>query len=791
MAGLVFETSIVGVEKVKAALADLESRFARSNSNTSKANVDKKNLAFLDKINKEVDKRYKAEDRIIRAGEKARKAEEQHYVNKRREAERAHSENLRRISRETKEQERAAARTEKIRGTKVAKQAKAITGAVGDAISTTLRYSVIAATAAVGYAIKDVISQRSISANIANEMNMPGKRVNLGETQKGIEQKFAGISKETGMPFSQIAQGYRSAIGVTGEPDLFMGMMGDLAKITDFASGNIEDFGKAAGNIVAMLKASGMTDKNALHTNTIDILRQLTEQAKKGSINMDDFSRTLGVMTGSSTLFSGNAKRNLMETTALAQFAVESGGARGPDEAGTAAQRFAMDMVKHADRIKKDYGVNVIDEKTGQLAGSPAEMAELMIEVTKGDMSKLAKIFLAESIKAVIPLNREYLKAVSKGEDGRAAIKAKVAGFTKFNVTDEEVNKGAAFRSSQPDRQLAKQWEMFVSKSKDILIDKTDDKGNVIKKGGLTEVIELLPKLSEVLINSLKAFKILSSALGLVNSPLKLMATSLVLFTSKNLASGFLENLGARYYVNAANWNRGQLGRTINDSQPVGRGNGMPTLFGSAQLAAGSFMGQSAGGAFSASTAVGGAAGVAGSIFGVLAAAGIGVYIGKEIANTMFDYIESNKKQSLMDAIQGSVISTGKDLGEKKSALDVINGQISNVNDSKGNFADWTEWFAARLSNVPAMFSDFYKTDGKSSIDQQLEQLNAAKADLEASIKKQQADLDAAKASEQLTSNTAKASSSLSSLVEVVDKVKDRFGSLNDKPLGDKSRGGR
>jgi hypothetical protein len=762
MANLQFETSIVGVERVKAALASLETRFQRLNMSLLKAN----NLA--NKVSRRVDPmaRTMAQEETKLSVAKM-KEETKLAVAAKREQERTHRDNLRRIRTENRERERAEARIGRMR-TQMIKSTASNT--MGD-IKSAATYGTAGAVGLFAAAMRDMINKKAITAGIANEMKTPDEKRSLGQLQEDITAQFEGIAKETGMSFEEIATGFRAAIGVAGRGKLFQGFMPDIARISDYGNANVSDMGKAAGHIVAMLASKGITNEDELRNKTYNALIQMTEQAKKGNINMDDFSRTMAVITAASGQFSGDPIKNLLQMSGMAQFAVETGGAKGPEEAGTAALRLSADLINAADTIKEKYGVNVFGED-GNLALSPAQMAEAMIVATKGNQTELGKIFQGESIKIVRPLLQAFL-AGGGGEAGRKALRTKMAGMENMPWNQRSILEGSGFRANQPDRELSKAWSNFV------------DQATPSLKTFLDEMLPLLPKFTKALTSLANIFMFFAEKSGATSSPLALAAWLGGASLMKNIAGTGI-NFGANYMLSK-----------LVSSKATGFMSASSAR--AASTAAAAALGNAGSGAAAASAARGaGQAGFAtvGAMGGIAAgvlSAGVGLYIGKEIANSFWDEVQARSDKILMSSVNASVLAGGNNLTDKKAALAQISAQLNYAKNEKGSWSgmlgDFYEGASGRLSNLLGY------TDGpiRISSEENIKQLEAAKADLEASIKKQQADMEAAKASEQLKATTQRASAAMSSLVDATDKVKERFGNLtqNPVPISDKSRGGR
>jgi hypothetical protein len=289
----------------------------------------------------------------------------------------------------------------------------------------------IARGAGVDFSLASSVSRavalESGSVQLANQ-----ERIATGSTigskkwnsmSRGIAGKFSADANDVqGMMLAMTAK--------TGEFSNAKGMGEDLAGLSVASGANMRDMGNAAGYVYNQLKNLPDAGKR-----TIEVMRGIVGQTAVGAVDMPDYAVQLGRIAANASKFDGSVDENIRKQSALAQLAVESGGASSPADAARSVASFSNTFGKHA-RIAafKKEGVDLFTNSKQDTLRDPFEIIKDTFRNTHGDIEKISSMF-ADTLgrKPVQALHNAY-KAAGGEEAGIKAIEASFAKYMRANL---------------------------------------------------------------------------------------------------------------------------------------------------------------------------------------------------------------------------------------------------------------------------------------------------------------------------------------------------------------------
>ena len=318
----------------------------------------------------------------------------------------------------------------------------------------------LAANALHGY-----MRDKAAASNLANQV--AGKDATVADIQKIKGEVLASAQAIKGVSSEDVMRGQSAFHSVAGESEATKKVGQKLATAHLATGGDIGDIGSMYSEVYASLRnASGGANKTVdqLIEETDKLGRVFAAMGAKGAIELKDFARigaTIGAVSGQ---YSGDAAENLKYTAAAAQVARQSGGAPSAEEAATAIQSFASDLVQHSSDARL-LGVNVFANKgKTKLKQFPEMVAELMAG-TGGNLEKIQTVNNIRGVKALRGYSTPYLeahdaaKAAGKTEKeakaaGKAAVIEKVKSFASEEYSETRFDNAAKSRLSDEDKIL-------------------------------------------------------------------------------------------------------------------------------------------------------------------------------------------------------------------------------------------------------------------------------------------------------------------------------------------------
>lgn len=483
------DLSVIGIPKIEAALANLQSKFKALNKaaeptrsagkKSLEATKAKAESAAASMALREENKRHTIAMRNAQkeAAEKMRGEKKwQNFVaNENRKA-------FRQQEMARKKAEAGAAREAKSRAAATNRFNSGLVSGAGSKVGGVLKGlagGLIAGTtgiAAMG------VANRIQTGTKATQLAIVGKQGGDTRSIKDIRNDIMGSADKTASKFgigTEETVGFLSSFqGKAGK--LLQGqnqdkLLGQILPEGLKTGADTNTLGSIAGQIFKSFEGEG--DDKALEKARI-ATRFFAKSAAAGSIELPDIAAELPklISTASQT---GDFETNLKNAVAIAQFSnVEGGGAANAAEAGTAVQRLGSDVIGNQKKFKA-MGINALDEK-----GNLTNLQDLILQTldkTGGDVTKLNELFGERSIKAVSNPAKAYrdkmqeAKAAGKTDEqakkiALEAVKTQFAGITNVKTDQEEADKETAAYVEDESIKVAKAMrDLEIAFAKDLV----------------------------------------------------------------------------------------------------------------------------------------------------------------------------------------------------------------------------------------------------------------------------------------------------------------------------------
>lgn len=289
------------------------------------------------------------------------------------------------------------------------------------------------------------------AAGLANQMAV------AGETPEQIAKRTAAITKQVdaikGASSAEAIGGAREFGGISGNYELGLKMVQDLAQISLATDVDLASISKVAGGAYMKLKTPDMSEEEA-QKQTLEAVRTFAGQGNIGAVEIKDLAQYGNRLTAGAAKFEGSRLQNMKRMGALAQVAVGSGSATDAAEATEAAVRFADDLTQHSDRVEKltikGKKVNPFTDASKTKLRGIKELIGDVVEATGGSLPAMQDIFGIRSAKMTEAFASKYNEAElanaklpigarqEKGKAGRAAIEAEFEKFDKAALTEKD-----------------------------------------------------------------------------------------------------------------------------------------------------------------------------------------------------------------------------------------------------------------------------------------------------------------------------------------------------------------
>lgn len=328
-----------------------------------------------------------------------------------------------------------------------------------------------------GFSVQDSVQDKVTldrqATLLANKAILPGGgRANKNQ----ILSKVRAASIATGTDEDKLLSAWGSYTDKTGDfegGEKNLGFFGKLAKAT---GSDIEQVAKSAGQLRVQNKNLGEKEMKQL-------LLDVVQQGRSGSVDMPELARSAGKITRTSSSYAGSQTENQRKLLGLSQVAMRTSGS--VEEAATVLSNISADASKHAGKMKGVLGADAFNER-GQIAKAPEEFLADVMEKTGGNLQKVQGMgFGARSMKMFQALAPVFEEGLAKGgaKGGRAAVLADMKQFTGATYDEKSLDRDFA----EVMKSSAEQFEGAVRALKQEVGDKL-----------VPELLKLVPVLREL-----------------------------------------------------------------------------------------------------------------------------------------------------------------------------------------------------------------------------------------------------------------------------------------------------
>jgi hypothetical protein len=263
----------------------------------------------------------------------------------------------------------------------------------------------------------------------------------------------------------------------------------------------MEDLGSMYSSIYASIRqGAGGAQKSVdqIIAETEQLGRAFTAMGQIGAVELKDFARITPSIAASALSYAGDQASNVRDIAALAQIAVQVGGADSAEEGATAVGRFGEDLVTNRDAVNAFLGetgskkIYANKEKT-KLRSLPELLPDLMA-ATGGNLEKMGEVFNVRSIRAMkgfsAPYQDAYQAAKKSGatekaarEAGKQAVRKRFAEFSSVEVSKGEQKVKSDARMAESDKMLEEQMRKLTM---------------AVGEHLLPQIIEMIPAISNL-----------------------------------------------------------------------------------------------------------------------------------------------------------------------------------------------------------------------------------------------------------------------------------------------------
>ncbi len=302
-----------------------------------------------------------------------------------------------------------------------------------------------------------------------------------------LKQQLFEIGKATRQDPGALLAGIEQIVEKTGNYDFAVASLKGMGTVASATGAAVSDIGAAASDLQEKMDITA--DK------VLNIFDILANQGKAGSFTLQNMAALFPRLLAAAASFEVKGEEGMRKFGAFLQIARRGTGTS--EQAATAVERTFADLVAKAREIRKMTGFSIFDpeasKKQGRAVAKDFEVVlKELITRTRGDVTKLNKIFGEESIRAIRPLAqswqkfgdfREFDEFVQKGGDGNA-IMEDFAFWTE--TTAGKLDQLNVVAKQFSDRNLAGPIDL-LNQALDMLSNHP-----IIAQGGLYSILGLL-----------------------------------------------------------------------------------------------------------------------------------------------------------------------------------------------------------------------------------------------------------------------------------------------------------
>lgn len=499
---LQYDISVVGREKVRAALNGIEADVLASNRRTiSRANSVRRGPARAGAQN------------VQKAEESAKTAEALRGERARgRDHERAEKEKTRISEREARKRESAAASLQRQRSSALMREhrmeesirqrsaldtrrnIKGVLGGTAGRLASVGKAGV--AMAGLGAGALFATATHGAMAKSASAAELANQLLGNGATQASLTAKrnevLSTVGATKGFAAQDVIAGMSRFQGVAGEGDATMKMAPVLTQTALATGAEMGDLGDMYASMYAAIRNSAGGSKKSVDeiiAEVEELGRVFGAMGQVGAIEIKDVAAVGSEITAAAMSYEGNIKDNIQKVGAMMQIAKQTGGAGGMGgaEASTAVQNFANDLVQkkdEADKYLQQTGgkdASIFADKSRTKLKSLDKLIPELMAATGGDLAKMGDVLNirgTRGLKGFTEPYQEAYQAAKKGgasdkvarEAGKTAVSKRLGQFSGIEMSKDEVAEKANFRLAESDKQLEEQMRsLSASIGKELL----------------------------------------------------------------------------------------------------------------------------------------------------------------------------------------------------------------------------------------------------------------------------------------------------------------------------------
>lgn len=473
MTTLSYDLSVIGLNKVDAAFSHVERRAQVHNQRMMRPASTQAAGASQSAQHKLVLTHVKQEEAARLRSVRMLAAQKKHALVQ------AHKLELRQIE-EAKQREIAAARAANARAAASSRNMRGAIGrgAIGSAAAIGRSATTIAGlggTAIVASGIAKQIDASKQATALANKaFGTPGEERSREQIREDVMRQSKQIGDITG-DRSGVIQAIDKFVAISGSLRSAQKLAPFMANISDATGAQMGDVGRTGGQILQNIMATrgvSATDTEAMNQalrDTQDIMLAMAGHAKIGSIEFADLATQMGKVMSSTARFDGKVADLANQMGAISQLAI-AGGASSPEEAMTSILRFSDDLIQNAARFdalaaRSGGKRSFFTDKSKTKLRDPTAIMMDILEMSKGDLTKVKKVFGIRAMKAVEPFQQAYVSARQRGathEQAVGEVQTTIDRFKGAKMSASEAAQSATFARSQTGRSMQIEWEKLT-----------------------------------------------------------------------------------------------------------------------------------------------------------------------------------------------------------------------------------------------------------------------------------------------------------------------------------------
>ncbi len=367
-------------------------------------------------------------------------------------------------------------------------------------------------------AVRDAVKLDEQTRRLIIQARGPGGKMQAG-TEGLTPGKLMGQIQQTGIATGKspedIAAGMSAFVSKTGDLKTAVDNMSNFSIVAQATGASVEDVASAAADLSSKFDLKKPEEM-------ANALAALAFQGKAGAFELKDMAAQFPKIGAAASRFGLKGAGGVQELGGLAQIArtsVGGKGAEGAAAAGTAVEAMLRQITVKADDLlagktlgqKVDVGF-IKDPRKKQR--SAREVLTDVVSASKGDTTKLQKIFGDEGIRGLSPMITKYRGAYAGAGGGKKGEEAGRAAVTK--LLDESIQTAGTFKDIQSDageamKASSVQWEIAMTKLKVAMSSEL-----------MPALVKLIPDLAKLAPEVAKLTKsIVSAAQWLAENPWK------------------------------------------------------------------------------------------------------------------------------------------------------------------------------------------------------------------------------------------------------------------------------